>query len=112
MGWIGRFATLFRRGRLNDELEHLEAVLANLADWLKPGGRAAIISFHSLEDRRVKLAFRSDPKLHVLTRKPVVATHEEIELNPRARSAKLRVAERCTNPNETTKPPRPRRSRL
>jgi 16S rRNA (cytosine1402-N4)-methyltransferase len=82
---------------VNAELEHLEAALAHLADWLKPGGRAAIISFHSLEDRRVKVAFRGDPRLAVLTRKPVVATAEEVAANPRARSAKLRVAERCPN---------------
>jgi 16S rRNA (cytosine1402-N4)-methyltransferase len=82
---------------VNDELAHLESALAQLADWLKPGGRVAIISFHSLEDRRVKVAFRDDPRLAVLTRKPVVATVQEVAVNPRARSAKLRVAERCPN---------------
>jgi 16S rRNA (cytosine1402-N4)-methyltransferase len=82
---------------VNDELGHLDDALAQLADWLRPGGRAAIISFHSLEDRRVKLAFRDDPRLTVLTRKPLVATAEETAVNPRARSAKLRVAERCPN---------------
>jgi 16S rRNA (cytosine1402-N4)-methyltransferase len=82
---------------VNAELEHLDFALAHLADWLKPGGRAAVISFHSLEDRRVKRAFRDDPRLAVLTRKPVVATAEERTVNPRARSAKLRVAERCPN---------------
>jgi 16S rRNA (cytosine1402-N4)-methyltransferase len=82
---------------VNEELEHLAAALADLAGWLKPGGRAAIISFHSLEDRRVKTAFRDDPRLAVLTRKPVVATAQEVAVNPRARSAKLRVAERCPN---------------
>jgi 16S rRNA (cytosine1402-N4)-methyltransferase len=82
---------------VNAELEHLDSALADLADWLKPGGRAALISFHSLEDRRVKVAFRDDPQLTVLTRKPVVATAEELAVNPRARSAKLRVAERCPN---------------
>ncbi|HMB02232.1 MAG TPA: 16S rRNA (cytosine(1402)-N(4))-methyltransferase RsmH [Isosphaeraceae bacterium] len=85
------------RIRVNDELEHLETTLAHLADWLGPGGRAAIISFHSLEDRMVKVAFRDDPRLIVLTRKPVVASAEEAAANPRARSAKLRVAERCPN---------------
>jgi 16S rRNA (cytosine1402-N4)-methyltransferase len=80
---------------VNAELEHLDSALAHLADWLRPGGRAAIISFQSLEDRRVKVAFRDDPRLAVLTRKPVVATAEEVAVNPRARSAKLRVAERC-----------------
>jgi 16S rRNA (cytosine1402-N4)-methyltransferase len=82
---------------VNAELEHLDTALAQLADWLKPGGRAAVISFHSLEDRRVKVAFRDDPRLTVLTRKPVVATAQEVAVNPRARSAKLRVAERCPN---------------
>jgi 16S rRNA (cytosine1402-N4)-methyltransferase len=82
---------------VNDELDHLEAILTELPDLIKPGGRAAIISFHSLEDRRVKVAFRDDPRLSVLTRKPVVAKAEEVAVNPRARSAKLRVAERCPN---------------
>jgi 16S rRNA (cytosine1402-N4)-methyltransferase len=89
---------------VNDELGHLDAALESLADWLKPGGRAAIISFHSLEDRRVKVAFRDDPRLAVLTRKPLVATAEETAVNPRARSAKLRVAERCP---ELAGPPSP-----
>jgi 16S rRNA (cytosine1402-N4)-methyltransferase len=65
-----------------------------LPDRLKPGGRLAIISFHSLEDRLVKGAFRDDPRLTVVTRKPVAASEAEISRNPRARSAKLRVAER------------------
>lgn len=80
---------------VNDELGHLEALLEMLPDVLKPGGRAAVISFHSLEDRRVKHAFRDDPRLNVLTRKPVTASAGELAANPRARSAKLRVAERC-----------------
>ena len=82
---------------VNAELDHLDDALEQMADWLKPGGRAAVISFHSLEDRRVKVAFRDDPRLAVLTKKPVVATAEEVAVNPRARSAKLRVAERCPN---------------
>jgi 16S rRNA (cytosine1402-N4)-methyltransferase len=80
---------------VNHELEHLEAALTALPDVLKPGGRAAVISFHSLEDRRVKHCFREDPRLNVLTRKPVTAAPEELAVNPRARSAKMRVAERC-----------------
>lgn len=92
------------RIKVNDELEHLDAALAYLPDVLKPGGRAAIISFHSLEDRRVKVAFRDNPDLTVLTRKPVQASAEEVAVNPRARSAKLRVAERCPT---TTGPPEP-----
>jgi 16S rRNA (cytosine1402-N4)-methyltransferase len=97
---------------VNQELEQLDAALAFIPDLLKPGGRAAIISFHSLEDRRVKHAFKNEPKLNVLTRKPVTATPEELSDNPRARSAKLRVAERCPiqagppNPMTPTNPTR------
>jgi 16S rRNA (cytosine1402-N4)-methyltransferase len=90
---------------VNAELEHLDSALAQLADWLKPGGRAAILSFHSLEDRRVKVAFRDDPRLTVLTRKPVVAAAQEVAVNPRARSAKLRVAERCLDLAGSLEPP-------
>jgi 16S rRNA (cytosine1402-N4)-methyltransferase len=82
---------------VNDELAHLDAALQILPEVLAPGGRAAIISFHSLEDRRVKWAFRNDPRLQVLSKKPVTATAQEVAVNPRARSAKLRVAERCPN---------------
>ncbi|MDB5350893.1 MAG: S-adenosyl-methyltransferase MraW [Planctomycetota bacterium] len=89
---------------VNQELEHLDVTLANLADWLNPGGRAAIISFHSLEDRRVKHSFRNDPQLEVITRKPITATPEEIQINSRARSAKLRVAEKCTRPTDIPSP--------
>lgn len=87
---------------VNGELDHLDLALANLSMWLKPGGRAAIISFHSLEDRRVKHAFRDDPEMAVLTKKPITATAEELISNPRARSAKMRVAERCTKSTEAT----------
>lgn len=79
---------------VNDELGRLERFLAEAPNWLKPGGRLVIISFHSLEDRIVKNAFRSDERLKVLTPKPLVATEEEVSQNPRSRSAKLRVAER------------------
>jgi 16S rRNA (cytosine1402-N4)-methyltransferase len=92
------------RIRVNDELDHLDAILEQIPDLLRPGGRAAVISFHSLEDRRVKWAFRNEPRLEVLTRKPVTASAEEVAVNPRARSAKLRVAERCPNP-ENPPPP-------
>ncbi len=79
---------------VNDELKSLEIALRRLPDCLRPGARLAIISFHSLEDRRVKEAFRDDPRLQVLTRKPVCAAPAERDRNPGARSAKLRVAER------------------
>ncbi len=82
---------------VNDELGQLDAVLQAIPDVLAPGGRAAIISFHSLEDRRTKWAFKTDPRLTVLTKKPATATVQEVTVNPRARSAKLRVAERCPN---------------
>ena len=94
---------------VNNELGHLDATLALLADVLRPGGRAAIISFHSLEDRRVKHAFRDDPRLNVLTRKPVTASPGELSTNPRSRSAKLRVAERCPIQAGAPEPPTPRR---
>ncbi|MBD0268701.1 MAG: 16S rRNA (cytosine(1402)-N(4))-methyltransferase, partial [Cyanobacteria bacterium Co-bin8] len=62
--------------------------------WVSPGARLAIISFHSLEDRIVKHAIKGSPLLSVVTKKPIIATDDEIQQNPRARSAKLRVAER------------------
>jgi len=79
---------------VNDELKSLEIALRRLPSCLAPGARLCIISFHSLEDRRVKHAFRQDPRLEVITRRPITATAEEIQANPRSRSAKLRVAER------------------
>jgi 16S rRNA (cytosine1402-N4)-methyltransferase len=79
---------------VNDELKSLEFALRRLPDVLKPGGRLAIISFHSLEDRRVKEAFRDDPRLQVLAKKPITPHEAEIARNPRSRSAKLRIAER------------------
>ncbi len=82
---------------VNDELAGLDFVLERLPQILAPEGRGVVISFHSLEDRRVKWAFRNDPRLTVLTKKPVIATADEMAENPRARSAKLRVVERCPN---------------
>lgn len=79
---------------VNDELGQLEALLACLPEVLADGGVASIISFHSLEDRLVKTAFRDDARLERLTKKPVVASEEEAAANPRARSAKLRAARR------------------
>jgi 16S rRNA (cytosine1402-N4)-methyltransferase len=81
---------------VNDELGALDRFLFALPDCLKSGGRAVIISFHSLEDRRVKHAFRNQGVFEELTRKPVLATTEESRNNPRARSAKLRAVRRKT----------------
>ncbi len=86
---------------VNDELAHLDFTLLNLPEALRDGGRLAIISFHSLEDRRVKHAFRDMDQFQAITRKPITATAEECQINPRARSAKLRVAERCTRTTNT-----------
>jgi 16S rRNA (cytosine1402-N4)-methyltransferase len=79
---------------VNDELKWLEVGLRRLPDCLRPGGRLVVISFHSLEDRLVKDAFRNDGRLRVLTRRPVRPTESESIDNPRSRSAKLRVVER------------------
>ncbi|MDZ8109322.1 MAG: 16S rRNA (cytosine(1402)-N(4))-methyltransferase RsmH [Nostoc sp. DedQUE12a] len=79
---------------VNDELKSLETFLDKAPNALVPGGKIAIISFHSLEDRLVKHGLRNSPLLKVLTKKPIIATEEEISKNPRSRSAKLRIAER------------------
>ena len=85
---------------VNDELLIIEQTLPLLPKLLKPGGRVAIISFHSLEDRLVKEFFRDESSkgiestLRIVTKKPIVADESENAINPRARSAKLRVAER------------------
>ncbi|MBN69249.1 MAG: 16S rRNA (cytosine(1402)-N(4))-methyltransferase [Gimesia sp.] len=77
----------------NQELEQLETMLdAVLPQALKPGGRAVIISFHSLEDRMVKQAFKDRDQWKNLTAKPITATQAEQRVNPRCRTAKLRVA--------------------
>jgi 16S rRNA (cytosine1402-N4)-methyltransferase len=106
------FAQVFQALRIevNDELTALKEMLQQVPSLLKPGGRVAIISFHSLEDRIVKDFFRSGTfdkkeenpftmapsinKLELITKKPIIPGEEEIEQNPRARSAKLRVAEK------------------
>ena len=97
---------------VNDELTAVERMLASAIDRLNPGGRLAVITFHSLEDRLVKSAMQEaakgcicpkefpvcvcgrTPKVKILTRHPIVADEAELAENPRARSAKLRVAER------------------
>ena len=98
---------------VNGELDALEPMLEAGADALNPGGRLAVITFHSLEDRIVKRTLQRlaagctcprefpvcvcgrKPKLKLVNRKPIVSTPRELEENPRARSAKLRIAERC-----------------
>ena len=97
---------------VNDELGSVERMLADAVDRLNPGGRLAVITFHSLEDRIVKTAMADaakgctcppqfpvcvcgkKPKVKLISRKPIVASDEELEANPRARSAKLRVCEK------------------
>jgi 16S rRNA (cytosine1402-N4)-methyltransferase len=89
---------------VNDELRSLDAALPAAAGLLAEGGRLAVIAFHSLEDRRVKQFFRAGgtdaARLTELTRKPLVPGPDEVARNPRARSAKLRVAERTCPPAE------------
>ena len=98
---------------VNGELDALPPMLKAASDTLNPGGRLAVITFHSLEDRIIKRAMRdlargctcppefpvcicgNRPKMKVLTRKPIVSGEAELKENPRARSAKLRVAEKC-----------------
>ena len=79
---------------VNDELKWLDVALKRLPDCLKREGRLVVISFHSLEDRRVKESFRDDARLKPLVTKPLRPSEEEVAANPRSRSAKLRVAER------------------
>ena len=84
---------------VNQELEGLEAALEAMCRRLRTGARLVVISFHSLEDRIVKHTFRAlerggEVAIRVLTKRPVIPQDEEVERNPRARSAKLRVAER------------------
>ena len=92
---------------VNGELDQLEAALPQAVELLGPGGRLAVISFHSLEDRIVKLFFRAEsgyggsmneqiPRLAIITKKPIEAAEAELAANPRSRSAKLRVAERLS----------------
>ena len=79
---------------VNDELKWLKEAMKRLPDLLKPNGRLAVISFHSLEDRIVKQAMNAHQHVNVLTKKPIQASEAELHENPRSRSAKLRVCER------------------
>jgi 16S rRNA (cytosine1402-N4)-methyltransferase len=79
---------------VNDELDSVSAGLRAAIGRLRAAGRVVAISFHSLEDRIVKQSFRDDSRLHVLTKRPVLPDEREVAENPRARSAKMRVAER------------------
>jgi 16S rRNA (cytosine1402-N4)-methyltransferase len=107
------FAQVFQALRIevNDELGALKEMLQQIPSLLKPGGRVAIITFHSLEDRIVKNFFKkgnfeeeeptdpfgqntSTPTLKVITKKPTVPGNEELVINPRSRSSKLRIAEK------------------
>ena len=85
---------------VNREMDNLKEALDSLPSCLRPEGRVCIISFHSLEDRLVKIAFREDNRLQPLTKKPLVPSPEEMHSNPRARSAKLRIAQ-YIEPGET-----------
>ena len=81
---------------VNDEMGSLDRALVRFPDCLREQGRCVIISFHSLEDRRVKLAFRDDERWERVTKKPLRPTDEEQRQNPRSRSAKLRVAQKVS----------------
>jgi 16S rRNA (cytosine1402-N4)-methyltransferase len=85
------------RIRVNDELGEIRSLLQSAGSLLKPGGRLVLISFHSLEDRLVKdafKAFKDEKSFEILTKKPAIAEEQEMLRNPRSRSAKLRAAER------------------
>ncbi len=86
---------------VNDELNGLKTAMERLPKLLRPDGRIAVISFHSLEDRIVKHSLRGDSSLEVITKRPTRANDEEIAANPRSRSARLRVA-RKRRSDETT----------
>ena len=77
---------------VNNELGSLDSLLLKAPNWLSENGLFIVMSFHSLEDRRVKSSFKTDNRLKILSKKPMRASPEEIELNPRSKSAKLRIS--------------------
>jgi 16S rRNA (cytosine1402-N4)-methyltransferase len=77
---------------VNNELVSLDSLLLKAPNWLLEDGLFMVMSFHSLEDRRVKSSFKTDNRLKILSKKPMRASPEEIELNPRSKSAKLRIS--------------------
>ncbi len=79
---------------VNDELNNLRVALPKAVEVLKEGGRVVVISFHSLEDKIVKDFFRNEKRLRIISEKPIIASEAEQKVNPRSRSAKLRIAER------------------
>ncbi len=82
------------RIEVNQELKTLHTGLAAALEVLKPGGKLVVISYHSLEDREVKVTMRESPVLRVITKKPIPPSQEEVRVNPRSRSARMRVSER------------------
>ena len=85
------------RMAVNQELPNLDALLHQAPEHLRPGGRFGVIAFHSGEDRQVKQAFRSAEQtgqVSILTKKPISPADDEVERNPRSRSAKLRVIQK------------------
>ena len=86
---------------VNRELESLRLALPQAVNVLKDGGKLAVISFHSLEDRIVKQYFKQDARLKILTKKPIQAEQDEIQQNSRSRSAKLRVAQKIDIKKQT-----------
>lgn len=99
---------------VNKELEEIGALLEAAPELLKPGGRLVAISFHSLEDRLVKDAMREGAQAgiwEILMRKPLTATDAEVERNPRARSAKLRAAQKLSAAQEQQASPLGRRNK-
>jgi 16S rRNA (cytosine1402-N4)-methyltransferase len=87
------------RIEINEEMRELETLIAKVFPAVAPGGRIAILSFHSLEDRLVKEAFKQREFYEPATKKPLQAGEQELEANPRSRSAKLRLAERKPGPS-------------